>query len=111
MRALLIVTLAAVTACQQESPQRTAETRRAVGAEVAARPLEAALHGVYVGVDEAGGEQAAREVDGAVRGGQVGRVGQHRSHPAVLDHDPTHRTAVTTTVEQGTVAEDGGDHG
>jgi hypothetical protein len=58
--------------------------------EVAADPLEAALHRVHVRVHEAGEHQAAGQVDlgatGEVQAGQLG-LADHGPDPVAVDHD------------------------
>ncbi len=77
-------------------------------AEVAAEPLEAALHRVDVGVGEAGQQQPAVDVHDP--GARDGDVGADRGDPAVLDQDLPDPAAVAEPVEDGGVAEDGGAH-
>ena len=77
-------------------------------AQVAAEPLEAALHRVDVGVGEAGQEQSARGVHdgGAPRRDVLADGGD----PAIAHDDVTDPPAVDRAVEDRCVAEDRGAH-
>ena len=76
--------------------------------QVAADPLQPALHGVHVSVDEAGRHQAARQVDLGDAGAAGQRVvGRHGDDPVGLDHDAV-AGPVPLPVEGVAVAEDQG---